>query len=53
MGFVEFSNGWLKSYLSNCNQYLSITGCESDFATINCDVPQGSIPRPILFLLYT
>ena len=47
---------WLvyKSYLSNCNQYVSINGSDSGLATItkNCDILQGSVLGPLLFLLY-
>ena len=35
-------------YLSNCNQYVSING----FDSIHCGVPKGSVPGPLLFLLY-
>ena len=44
------SNDWFKSYLSNCNQYVSINGYESGLAAINCGIPQGL--EPLLFLLY-
>ena len=28
-----------KSYLSNCNQYVSINGYESGLAALNCGIP--------------
>ena len=40
------------SHLSNHHQYVSINGYEPGLATINCDVPQGSVIGPLLFLLY-
>ena len=46
------SNDWFKSYLSNCNPYISINGYESGFAAINCGVTQGSVLEPFLLLLY-
>ena len=51
-GIRGVSNDWFKSYLSNHNQYVSINGYESGLAAINCVVPQGSVPGPLLFLLY-
>ena len=51
-GIRGVSNGWFKSYLSNRNQYVSKNGYESGIATMNSDVPQGSVLGPFLFLLY-
>ena len=47
-GICGVSNEWFKSYLPNCNQYVSTNGYESGLATLNCGIPQGSL----LFLLY-
>ena len=52
-GIRGISNDWFKSYLPNCNQYVSINGFDSGFTAMNCGVPQGSDIGPILFLLYT
>ena len=46
------SNGWFKAYLSNQNQFVCIHGYDSGLATINCSNHQGSVLRPLLFLLY-
>ena len=51
-GICGVSNDWFKSYLSNCNQYVSITKYESGIAALNCGIPQGSVLGPLLFLLY-
>ena len=51
-GICGVSNDWFKVYLSHRNQYVSINGFGSGFAAINCGVPQGSVLRPLLFLLY-
>ena len=51
-GIRGVSNDWFKTYLSNRNQYVSINGYESGIAALNCDVPQGSVLGPLLFLLY-
>ena len=46
------SNDWFKSYLANCNQYISINGYESGLVTLNCGIPQGCVLGLFLFLLY-
>jgi len=43
---------WLKEYLSNRQQYVSFNNCNSDYQSITCGVPQGSILGPLLFILY-
>ena len=43
---------WMHSYLNNRRQYVSINGTNSTCLNITCGVPQGSILRPILFILY-
>ena len=43
---------WFKDYLSNRNQRVVIPGATSDTVYIQAGVPQGSILRPLLFLLY-
>ena len=42
-GIRGVSNDWFKSNSSNRNQYGSINGYESGFASINCGVNEGSI----------
>ena len=43
----------LKSCLPNRRQQTLVNGTLSDFLTVLCGVPQGSVLGPILFLLYT
>ena len=42
-GICGVSNDWLKSYLYNHNQYVSINGYKSGLAALNCGIPQGSV----------
>ena len=51
-GIHRVSNDWFKSYLSNHTQYVSINDYECGLAAINCGVPQRSVLRSLLVLLY-
>ena len=51
MVFDVYHN-WFKSYLSNCKQFVSITGYDSGLVEINRGVSQGLVLGPLLFLLY-
>ena len=48
-GIFRVSVYWFKSYLSNYNHYVSINGCDSGLAAINCGVPQRYVVGPLLF----
>ena len=44
---------WFRSYLSNRKQYVIANGIQSDISDLReYGVPQGSVLRPILFLLF-
>ena len=43
---------WLRSYLSDRNQYTVVNGCKSALKQIVYGVLQGSVLGPLLFLIY-
>ena len=43
---------WIKSYLASRKQKVFVNGVLSDELPLNAGVPQGSVLRPLLFLIY-
>ena len=44
---------WFRNYLTNRRQYVQINGKISNTETVTYGVPQGSVLRPLLFIIYT
>ena len=43
---------WFTNYLSNRKQYVNANWNRSGLQHIICDIPQGSILGPLLFIIY-
>ena len=46
------AHNWFKSYLSNRQQVVVISGSSSVLMPFKCEVPQGFTLGPLFFLLY-
>ena len=52
-GIRGMAHNWLKSYLTDRRQFVTIAGEQSEEHQKDCDVPQGSILGPYLYEDYT
>ena len=52
MAYVVLLKLWFSSYLTNCQQTVTINNATSTPVNISCGVPQRSVLGPILFVLY-
>ena len=52
VGFWKHTVNWFQSYLSNRSFLVNLENSFSQPASVSCGVPQGSILRPLLFLIY-
>ena len=51
-GIRGVTNNWFRSYLQDRMQFTGVNGYQSNMRQLKCDVPQGSVLGPLLFILF-
>ena len=51
-GFSPHSLKWMNSFLANCRQRVKVGNMHSEWATLSCGIPQGTVLGPTLFLVF-
>ncbi len=52
LGLLGIPLDWLRSYLSDRTQCVTLSGHKSTFHPLTCGMPHGSVLDPILFTMY-
>ena len=51
-GFSPHSLKWMNSFLANLGQRVKVGNMHSEWATLSCGIPQGTVLGPTLFLVF-